>query len=60
MNITVYVSSKTMAEELDLKLRTIQEWCKTGKIPNAYKMGHDWRVPRDKWETFKKKLMKAA
>ena len=60
MALLTYVSSKTMAEELDLKLRTIQEWCKSGKIPDAYKLGHDWRVPRDKWEAFKKRIMKAA
>lgn len=26
--------------------RTIQRWCKAGKLPGAYKAGRAWRIPR--------------
>lgn len=54
-----YISTKTAAEELDLSKRTIQEWCKQGKV-KAVKMGHDWRIERGDWEEFKARIMKAA
>lgn len=54
-----FVSTATAAQELDLAVRTIQEWCKQKKI-KAFKMGHDWRIQKDDWETFKKRLMSEA
>ena len=55
-----YVSSKTMARELDLSIRTIQEWCKQKKIKTAYKISGDWRVERSIWEEFKQRILTQA
>lgn len=57
MSTTEYVSTVTAAEEIDLDARTIQRWCKMKKIPNAVKLGREWRIPKREWETFKARLM---
>lgn len=56
IKINEYVSTETAAQELDLEVRTIQKWCKIKKI-KAYKLGHEWRIPRECWEEFKKRII---
>lgn len=54
-----WISSKTAAEDMDLAVRTIQEWCKSGKI-KAKKLGKDWRILVADWEEFKARILKDA
>ena len=35
------------AERLGVTVRAIQKWAKEGKIPNCYKLGRDWMIPKD-------------
>ena len=35
-----------VARELRKDPRTIQRWCKAGKLPGAYKAGRSWRIPQ--------------
>lgn len=55
-----WISTKTASEDIDLKVRTLQEWCKAGKVPGAFKIGKDWRIPKKNWDEFKKRLMNSA
>lgn len=55
-----WISTRTAGTEVDISARTIQEWCKAKRIEGAVKFGRDWRIPKQKWEEFKKRLMKAA
>lgn len=54
-----YISTKTAAEEIDVAIRTVQEWCKQKKL-EAKKMGNDWRIERAVWEDYKARILKAA
>jgi excisionase family DNA binding protein len=35
-----------LARRLGKHPRTVQRWCKAGKLPGAYKAGRSWRIPR--------------
>lgn len=54
-----YLSSKTVAKELDLALRTVQEWCKQKRF-KAYKLGNEWRILKADFEEWKKRNIRAA
>lgn len=60
MENKTWISIRTASEDIDLAPRTLQEWCKAGKVPGAFKMGKDWRIPTVKWTEFKKRMMKSA
>lgn len=40
-----YESVSKAAERMGVTVRTIQKWCKDGKIRNAIKDGRDWKIP---------------
>ncbi len=42
-----YESAVCTAERLGVTIRTIQKWCKEGKIKDAKKLGRDWQIPVD-------------
>jgi excisionase family DNA binding protein len=46
-----FLSPEAVAERLGIKLRTVLEWLRTGKLP-AYKFGRQWRIKRADLETF--------
>jgi excisionase family DNA binding protein len=56
LHLKDYVSTETAAHELDLEIRTIQNWCKMKKL-KAYKLGKEWRIPRPVWDEFKKRVL---
>jgi excisionase family DNA binding protein len=39
-------TDKEVASALRVDPRTIQRWCKAGKLPGAYKAGRSWRIPQ--------------
>ncbi|GEM47179.1 helix-turn-helix domain-containing protein [Deinococcus cellulosilyticus] len=43
-----------MAAEVKAPQSTISEYCRTGRIPNARKVGKEWRVQRADFEAFKR------
>jgi len=49
-----YVSSRSVAQDLDLKVRTVQDWCKRKKF-KAYKLGREWRILKSDFEEWKKR-----
>ena len=36
---------KEIAIEWEVPVRTVNDWCKKGKIPGAVKTGRDWQIP---------------
>ena len=36
---------KEIANEWEVPIRTVNDWCKKGKIPGAIKVGRDWQIP---------------
>ena len=40
-------SCKEIAIEWEVPIRTVNDWCKKGKIPGAIKVGRDWQIPND-------------
>ena len=52
------LSTAEAAEILKVNPRTIQRWCKTGRLPNAYKLGGktaQWLIPPEDIDTAKAK-----
>ena len=43
----VVKTSKEIANKWGKSERTVNNWCKTGKIPDAIKVGRDWQIPDD-------------
>ena len=43
----VVKSCKEIAIEWEVPIRTVNDWCKKGKIPGAIKVGRDWQIPND-------------
>ena len=41
------LSPAMVARALQIEPETITHWCRTGRIPRAYKAGHYWRIPPD-------------
>lgn len=42
-----YITVKEAAEKWNLKVRTIQEMCVSGRIQGAVKFGKNWAIPAD-------------
>ena len=42
-----YITVKEAAEKWNLKVRTIQEMCVSGRIQGAVKFGKSWAIPAD-------------
>ena len=42
-----YITVKEAAEKWNLKARTIQEMCVSGRIQGAVKFGKSWAIPAD-------------
>jgi hypothetical protein len=40
-----YLTDRVVARALLKHPRTIQRWCKDGKLPGATKAGRSWRIP---------------
>ena len=38
---------KEIAIEWEVPIRTVNDWCKKGKISGAIKVGRDWQIPND-------------
>lgn len=47
MNFMDFESVNKTAERLGVTIRTVQKWCKEGKIEGAKKIGRDWMIPVD-------------
>ena len=45
--IETYITVKEAAEKWNLKVRTIQEMCVSGRIQGAVKFGKSWAIPAD-------------
>ena len=43
----VVKSCKEIASEWEVPVRTVNDWCKKGKILGAVKVGRDWQIPDD-------------
>ena len=43
----VVKSCKEIASEWEVPVRTVNDWCKKGKILCAVKVGRDWQIPDD-------------
>ena len=39
------LTDREVAKALRKSVRTIQRWCQSGKLPDAYKAGRAWRIP---------------
>jgi excisionase family DNA binding protein len=46
-----FLSPEAAAKRLGIKLRTVLDWLRTGKLP-AYKFGRQWRIKRADLEAF--------
>ena len=42
-----YITVKEAGEKWNLKVRTIQEMCVSGRIQGAVKFGKSWAIPAD-------------
>ena len=42
-----YITVKEAGEKWNLKVRTIQEMCGSGRIKGAVKFGKSWAIPAD-------------
>ena len=47
LEMIVVKSCKEIAIEWEVPIRTVNDWCKKGKIPGAIKVGRDWQIPND-------------
>ena len=47
LEMIVVKSCKEIAIEWEVPIRTVNDWCKKGKIPGAIKVGRDWQIPKD-------------
>ena len=45
--IEKYITVKEAGEKWNLKVRTIQEMCVSGRIQGAVKFGKSWAIPAD-------------
>lgn len=52
-----YITTDTIAKELELAKRTVQDWCKQKKI-RAFRLGKSWRILRSDFEEAKARLLK--
>ena len=46
-----FLKPEDIARELDVKVETVQGWCRTKKLP-AYKIGGEYRIERSDYEAF--------
>jgi excisionase family DNA binding protein len=46
-----FLKPEDIARELDIKVETVQGWCRTKKLP-AYKIGGEYRIERSDYEEF--------
>ena len=47
LEMSVVKNCKEIAIEWEVPIRTVNDWCKKGKIPGAIKVGRDWQIPDD-------------
>lgn len=47
LEMIVVKSCKEIASEWEVPVRTVNDWCKKGKILGAVKVGRDWQIPDD-------------
>ena len=47
LEMIVVKSCKEIASEWEVPVRTVNDWCKKGKILGAVKVGRDWQIPND-------------
>ena len=45
LEMSVVKNCKEIANEWEVPIRTVNDWCKKGKIPGAIKVGRDWQIP---------------
>ena len=53
-----YITVKEAGEKWNLKVRTIQEMCVSGRIQGAVKFGKSWAIPADASGTGEKRRKK--
>ena len=46
-----FLTVQEIARELQVKVETVQEWCRSKKLP-AYKIGREYRIERREYEAF--------
>ncbi len=46
-----FLKPEDIARELDVKVETVQGWCRAKKLP-AYKIGGEYRIERADYEAF--------
>ena len=47
LEMSVVKNCKEIAIEWEVPIRTVNDWCKKGKIKGAIKVGRDWQIPND-------------
>ena len=47
LEMSVVKNCKEIANEWEVPIRTVNDWCKKGKITGAIKAGRDWQIPDD-------------
>ena len=45
LEMSVVKNCKEIANEWEVPIRTVNDWCKKGKIAGAIKVGRDWQIP---------------
>ena len=55
-----YETAAEMADRLNLNIRTVQIWAKSGKLPGAQKVGRDWLIPVMEQSELEKSGMSAS